>query len=539
MNTEEIKNLIESNSNYWKKRALENKLNIIENEMDYLKRLDSIYNEAMKQIDTKLGSVYARYAENNKLTLKQAYKRLSKAMEKNYKNDIMDYIAKAKSGDPKWQKYLLDQSLMHQHSVLDQLRTEYRNIVYNIDMQETGGKFLEKVYTNANYYAQYTSNGSSKEEVFAHVDQEKIKRLLTENWTGGGNFSQLIWKNKEQLVQALDDIVIKGLAVGDGYDKMSKELAKRMDVSVKAAKRLIMTESARMDNEGLLEHYRNTGVEQLVFVATLDSKTSEICRAMDGTIINVEDAHIGLNVPPLHPYCRSVISPYYEFNEVTERLYKNAYGKTRTGRNRTYAQYVEEELGDFQQAKAITSTQNTIANLVRAVGTIAESSVSVNNVVITNPNYTAALPDADRETLLTMKGPTINDINTKLANELKMTKEMEKKIADIDKALDKLPFFQGNVTTDIRLGANNPLDDMSVGEVWNVKKYLFSTKKDKYYDNTQYRFIITSKTGRDIGKKITNYKVNEEVIFKRNSKFLINEIKVKKGTVYYYLEELV
>lgn len=539
MNTEEIKNLIESNSNYWEKRALENKLNIIENEMDYLKRLDSIYNEAMKQIDTKLGSVYARYAENNKLTLKQAYKRLPKAMEKSYKNDIMDYIAKAKSGDPKWQKYLLDQSLMHQHSVLDQLRTEYRNIVYNIDMQETGGKFLEKVYTNANYYAQYASNGSSKEEVFAHVDQEKIKRLLTENWTGGGNFSQLIWKNKEQLVQALDDIVIKGLAVGDGYDKMSKELAKRMDVSVKAAKRLIMTESARMDNEGLLEHYRNTGVEQLLFVATLDSKTSEICRAMDGTIINVEDAHIGLNVPPLHPYCRSVISPYYEFNEVTERLYKNAYGKTRTGRNRTYAQYVEEELGDFQQAKAITSTQNTIANLVRAVGTIAESSVSVNNVVITNPNYAAALPDADRETLLTMKGPTINDINTKLANELKMTKEMEKKIADIDKALDKLPFFQGNVTTDIRLGANNPLDDMSVGEVWNVKKYLFSTKKDKYYDNTQYRFIITSKTGRDIGKKIMNYKVNEEVIFKRNSKFLINEIKVKKGTVYYYLEELV
>lgn len=541
MNTEEIKELINSNNNYWEKRALENKLNIIENEEDYVKRLESIYNYANKQIDEKLAVIYKRYSENNELTLKQAYKKLPKEIEKNYKNDLMKYIEEARrfNGDEKWRKYLLNQSLMKQHTVLDQLRTEYRNVVYNIDIENTQGKFLEKIYKNANYYEQYRENQITNENPFTMIDEEKVLRLLKENWSGGGNFSELIWKNKELLVKALDDIVIKGLAVGDSFNKISKELSKKMGTSFNNAKRLVMTESARMDNEGLLDWYKKSGVEKLTFVATLDSRTSEICRAMDGNIFKIEDARIGLNVPPLHPYCRSVISPYYEDNEVYERTYKDESGKNKTGKNQTYVEYLENELGDIKGARALASTRNEISELVKAVGTIMEVNKPINNLIIKNNNYEPNLPEEDKHVLLEMKGFKINDINNILSNELEINKEIRNEIEKIDKALDKLPLYQGEVTTDIRIGNNNPLDDMGIGDVWNVKKYLFSTKNNKYYDKTNYRFVITSKSGRDVGKKVNNYNVNKEVIFKRNSKFIINDIKVKKEVVYYYLEELV
>ena len=365
MNTEEIKKAIEKNSNYWEKRALENKLNVIENEEDYLKRITSIYNHANKQIDEKLAKVYARYAKENNLTLEEAYQILPKKMETEYKNDVMDYISKAK--DPSYKDYLLNQSIMHKHSVLDQLRTEMRNAIYDIDIEETGGKFLEKIFTNSNYKAQFDNN----EEAFAKVDKEKIQNLLKENWSGGGNFSELIWKDREKLVKALDDLVVKGLAVGDNYDKMSDKLAKRMDTSKSNAKRLIMTESARMENEGLLSYYQRIGAKQLIFVATLDMKTSEICRAMDGQIIPVEEARIGLNVPPLHPYCRSVISPHYEGNEPGDRVYRDVEtGKTKKGRYRTYKEYLEEELGDKEQAEALASKRNDLQTLIKAVGTV-------------------------------------------------------------------------------------------------------------------------------------------------------------------------
>lgn len=374
MNIEEIKKAIESNSNYWEKRALENKLSAIENEEDYLRRISSIYDHANKQIDEKLARVYARYAKENNLTLEEAYKQLPKKMETEYKNDVMDYVNKAK--DPSYKQYLLNQSIMHKHSVLDQLRTEMRSVIYDIDMEETGGKFLEKIFTDSNYRAQYSNN----EEAFAKVDKEKIQNLLNENWSGGGNFSELIWKDREKLVKALDDIVMKGLATGDNYDKMSDKLAKRMDTSKSNAKRLIMTESARMENEGLLSYYERIGAKQLIFVATLDMKTSEICRAMDGTIIDIENAKIGLNVPPLHPYCRSVISPYYEGNEPGDRVYRDVEtGKTKSGRYRTYKEYLEEELGDKEQAEALASTRNDLQTLIMAVDNISNSAKYYNS----------------------------------------------------------------------------------------------------------------------------------------------------------------
>lgn len=391
MNAEEIKKAIKNNSNYWEKRALENKLNIIENEEDYVRRISAIYDQANKDIDDKLAKVYARYAKENKLTLEQAYQILPKKMETEYKKDVMDYVDKAKSGDPKWQQYLLNQSIMHKHSVLDQLRTEFRNVIYNIDMETTGGKFLEKIYANANYYAQYTNN----EEAFAKVDQDKIKRLLEEDWSGGGNFSQNIWKNKEQLVQALDDIVIRGLAVGESYDKMADKLSKRMDTSKSNARRLIMTESARMDNEGLLSYYKETDVKNLIFVATLDMRTSDICKAMDGEIIPIDKAQIGLNVPPMHPYCRSVISPYYEDNEPSTRMYRDKdTGKSTKGDYKNYVDYLERHLGDKKQAKALASTKNDLATLIMAINsTVNIITPTENNIPKTDEEFEKVVMD--------------------------------------------------------------------------------------------------------------------------------------------------
>ena len=423
MNTEEIKKAIEKNSNYWEKRALENKLNVIENEEDYLKRITSIYNHANKQIDDKLAKVYARYAKENNLTLEEAYQILPKKMETEYKNDVMDYISKAK--DPSYKDYLLNQSIMHKHSVLDQLRTEMRNAIYDIDIEETSGKFLEKIFTNSSYKAQYDNN----EEAFAKVDKDKIQNLLKENWSGGGNFSELIWKDREKLVKALDDIVVKGLAAGDNYDKMSDKLAKRMDTSKSNAKRLIMTESARMENEGLLSYYQRIGAKQLIFVATLDMKTSEICRAMDGQIIPIEEARIGLNVPPLHPYCRSVISPHYEGNEPGDRVYRDVEtGKTKSGRYRTYKEYLEEELGDKEQAEALASTRNDLQTLIKALSVVPVNNVAKqsNGTIDINPS----------EELFKRNQDSYNDFKERHIDEF--TEEMEDQIEkDIKDILDE------------------------------------------------------------------------------------------------------
>lgn len=455
MNSEKIKEAIKNNSNYWEKRALENKLKVVENEEDYLNRITAIYDQANKDIEDKLAKVYARYAKENGMTLDEAYQKLPKVMEKRYKNDVMDYVEKAKSGDPKWRQYLLNQSIMHSHSVLDQLRTEYRNVVYNIDMETTGGKFLEKIFANSNYKAQFDNN----EEAFAKVDQDKIKSLLEENWSGGGNFSELIWKDKEKLVKALDDIVIRGLATGENFDKMAEKLAKRMDTSKSNAKRLIMTESARMDNEGLLAYYKETDVKQLIFVATLDMRTSDICRAMDGEIIPIDKAQIGLNVPPLHPYCRSVISPYYEDNVPETRMYRDKdTDKSTKGDYKDYVDYLARHLGDKKQAEALASTKNDLATLMMAVNDTAQTLTPVTKEEIpevkvyqeTDLDYYIEMSNKAKKRLTSEERASINNsyVNTKtsyeinkILNEIDDLSEFESEggamLFDAVKALDK------------------------------------------------------------------------------------------------------
>lgn len=541
MNSDKLKELLEKNSNYWQSRALDTEIRAVENEEDYLKRIKGIYDAAQRDIEKKMANVYARYASNNKITLKEAYKQLPKKMETEYKADVNEYIrlAQEHQGDPKWKQYLLNQSLMHKHSVLNQLQTEYRKVIYDIDMEETAGKFLEKIYTNTSYYNQYLNN----DEVFAKVDKDRIQSLINENWSGGGSFSENIWGNKEKLIKALDETVIRGMATGRSFDDMAKELAKKMDTGYNNAARLIMTESARMDNMSLLDTYKRMGVQKLEFVATLDMKTSEICRAMDGTIIDIENAKIGLNVPPLHPYCRSVIAPVMD-EEIDKggdkRIYRDVNtGKSVMGRNRNYIDYLKEELGDEKQAQAIASTRNDLASLVAAISYVDITPTGETSITYTNPDAVKTLPRENQETLLTMKGPTINNLNNKLSNQIELSDADKELIKKIDEALDKIEYFNGEVTTDIRPGNNNPLDGLSIGDEWVPRKYLFSTKKNKYYDNAGYRFVIISKTGRDVGKKVLNYKVNKEVIFKRNTTFRITDIKVKNKIVYYYMEEII
>lgn len=58
-------------------------------------------------------------------------------------------------------------------------------------------------------------------------------------------------------------------------------------------------------------------------MATLDMKTSAICRSMDGKHFPIDEAMPGVNYPPMHPRCRSTTITYRE----------NKDGKTRTARS--------------------------------------------------------------------------------------------------------------------------------------------------------------------------------------------------------------
>ena len=98
---------------------------------------------------------------------------------------------------------------------------------------------------------------------------------------------------------------------GDGIAELTRRMADRMNVSRSNARRLIQTESAYFAAMGEMDSMKELGVKKYKYLATLDSRTSETCRGMDGKIFDVTDYKPGTTAPPLHVYCRSTTIPYY------------------------------------------------------------------------------------------------------------------------------------------------------------------------------------------------------------------------------------
>ena len=103
-----------------------------------------------------------------------------------------------------------------------------------------------------------------------------------------------------------------GLKRGESLQDISKIISKKFDTSFSNAMRLVRTESCYVMNEATVNNYKENGIKEYEFMAFLDSKTSKVCRKLDGKKFSIEEYQAGLNLPPLHPNCRSCIVPVIE-----------------------------------------------------------------------------------------------------------------------------------------------------------------------------------------------------------------------------------
>lgn len=126
----------------------------------------------------------------------------------------------------------------------------------------------------------------------------------------------------------------------------------------------------------------------------------------------------------------------------------------------------------------------------------------------------------------------INDI---LRNDLTLSKEQEQIIKNLDNALNKCDNYQGNVVRVLEIQnseeLNNFLKYNKEGETISFKEYLSFSNRDDYNENANIYIYTTSKNGKDIRKFNPE---ESEILYSRNSKFLVEKI-VKKDNKYYIL----
>ena len=311
-------------TDYWEKRALRDKKFATNRTEDYIKnKLSKAYSEVSKELEEEIKALYEKLdksksllaqsneklltstkaseikellnklnEEKEKLTNANLPKEVSDTIEKNIKLIEESLRMKSKSG------YITHLEMIQERVNSLALSVANENQINMYD-------YLAKEYTDDYFRGVFrVQQGMGFGKDFVSPNPKLIQNVIMRSYAGS-SFSKRIWKDANKLGSTLKDTLTKGFIRGDSIDTMTKRLLERVDVSKSHARTLIRTESARVCEEATKDAYKECGIEQYIYLATLDRKTSLICQELDMKSFPLKDAKIGENYPPMHPNCRS------------------------------------------------------------------------------------------------------------------------------------------------------------------------------------------------------------------------------------------
>lgn len=186
------------------------------------------------------------------------------------------------------------------------------------------------------------------------LNEKQAAEILKHNWSGA-HYSTRIWNNTGQLAGRIKQDILSGFLSGKSGVKTARQIQEDFSVGAMEARRLVRTETNYMANQAELASYRDCGIEQYEYLATLDMRTSTVCQGLDGKRFPIDKAVPGQNYPPMHPFCRSTTVAVIG-DEETAGLERRARdpvtGKTyRVPADMTYAEWKEKYINQNPEAR--------------------------------------------------------------------------------------------------------------------------------------------------------------------------------------------
>lgn len=303
-------------SNYWAKRYEDESERAFGLGKMTSKNLREQADVIIRRMEKNVNDWYQRYADENGISLADARKELNARELKAFKMTLEEYRRQAEQERLSEEyKQMLKQASIRKR--LDREQELYINTVHELERwaktQDTDiSDLLNKVYESSNYRtAHLTQTMKGEYSSYGQVDPNTVQRIIHSPWAPDGkDFSERIWDNRKKLAKTMQNEFTQAMIIGQGTADISKAIAKNMNTSYSNANRLVETELARVHSQAFMDCMAELDVDAVEILATLDSKTSPICRRMDGKVVQRKDAKPGVTIPPFHCHCRSTTVPY-------------------------------------------------------------------------------------------------------------------------------------------------------------------------------------------------------------------------------------
>lgn len=268
--------------NYWNNRILDQQ--------------ETLFNKTQGQIDGALRSYYKRALRETQQDISTLYDQLVKEAQdgKIKPNDLYRYN----------RLFAIKNNLNRRLNRLGQNENTALRKFFSLIYKETDKEIRDwLIYL-----------GLPVERNSFNLQQEKsAENVINSVWCADGkHWSDRLWRDKEVLQNKIETGLFDSISRGIAKDELVKELDNCFSAGFNSSDRIARTELTYVQNQAAKDRYIEAGIERYKFLAEIDSRTSTICRELNGKIFEFSQSVVGENMPPCHPNCRSTIVPVVE-----------------------------------------------------------------------------------------------------------------------------------------------------------------------------------------------------------------------------------
>lgn len=272
-------------------------------ESDFFADLVKVYADSARELQRDLYEFFAKYSEENNLTLSEASHRLYGEDLSDYRENAERYLKQAEKS-PELLKRLNEQYVSARATRLDTLHMDVmtRLGVLKGVLEE---KVVDHFFKVAGHSYTKAMGGHS-----GTINAPALKELV-HTPLDGADFSQRLWRQVDKLGEDLREALRRGFVRGDHPRVMAKDLAKCYQVANSRAETLVRTEGTAIVNRSAAKRYMDAGLLYYRDLVHLDHRTSDICReiARKNERKLLSEMKTGVNAAPYHPNCRTGIVP--------------------------------------------------------------------------------------------------------------------------------------------------------------------------------------------------------------------------------------
>ncbi|WP_353486152.1 minor capsid protein [Apilactobacillus xinyiensis] len=305
----------QNNQQYWKRRFTQSKIIGLQSCQDYEFALSRRLNKLLYIYDRELSKWYKRYTTDLGIPKEQVAKMLDGIEFKHWDLTLEEFRKKAISGG--YEKLLNQQYFNSRVASLKQLESQLRLKATEFSKSEKDKMETELVNQYNNTYLRETYDlqqyqGLGFTANFNKLSNSELKYIIAKPWARDGkDFSSRLWGTYvNELPSQLMDSLLRNTLIGSNYHKVEQDFRQRFTgMQSKNIHRLVISEIGHIQELASADVYAAQDVEKYEYVATLESRTCQACRYLDGKVFSLVAKIDGTNYPILHPYCRCTTIP--------------------------------------------------------------------------------------------------------------------------------------------------------------------------------------------------------------------------------------